>query len=306
MSGLALWLAGFEAWALGVLALAWLLDRVARRRSAAVRRGIWALALVVVLVLAFMRVFVTPPQFELSTRLAGGLLGVWASGVALLLMRLVRSHRALTRELARARPLDDPRWQADLRRLAAGRARVELRAASGLASPMCAGVRRPIIVVPDEMLDVPAEARASLLAHELAHVVRGDVALLQIGLLVRALCWIDPLAWLSLARLREHAERAADDAVLDTGVPSSSYAAQLVGLARAQLSRAGRVAAGGLRERVLAILDVERARSGRLLEIPRWHGAAWLALAIACAATLSACEARAEPEPARASVSASP
>jgi Zn-dependent protease with chaperone function len=305
VGALALWLAGFEGWALAVLALAWLLDRAARRRSAALRRGIWALALVVVLVLAFMRIFVTPPQVELPAWLTGGWLGVWASGAALLLLALVRSRRALARELARARPLDDPHWQADLQRLSGGRADVELRTA-GLVSPICAGVRRPIIVVPDSMLALPAEARASLLAHELAHVVRGDVALLQIGLIVRALCWIDPLAWLSLARLREHAEQAADDAVLDTGVASSSYAAQLVALARDHLSRAGRVAAGGLRERVLAILDVERARSGRLLEIPRWHGAAWLALAIACAATLSACEARAEPEPARASVSASP
>jgi beta-lactamase regulating signal transducer with metallopeptidase domain len=304
MSALALWLAGFEAWAFGVLALAWLLDHAARRRSASLRRGIWALALVVVLVLAFMRIFVRPPQAELPAWLAVALLGVWASGVALLLLGLVRSRRALARELARARPLDDPRWQADLQRLAGARAQVELRAASGLASPLCAGVRRPVIVVPDTMLALPAESRAALLAHELAHVVRGDVALLQIGLIVRALCWIDPLAWLSLARLREHAERAADDAVLDTGVASSSYAAQLVALARDQLSRAGRVAAGGLRERVLAILDAERVRSADLREIPRWHGAAWLALAIACAATLSACEARAEPASTR--VSASP
>ena len=80
--------------------------------------------------------------------------------------------------------------------------------------------------------------------------------------------WISPLPWWALRALRARAEDAADDAALRTGIRSSSYAAQLVALARKRLERAGPAPAAGLRDRVGAILDVRRARSRE----PRWSG----------------------------------
>src|SRR5690606_3376419 len=133
----------------------------------------------------------------------------------------------------------------------------------------------------------------SILAHELAHVARRDCALLAAGAWVRAIGWFDPLAWIAVRRLRAHAEHAADDAVLAAGVRSSTYAAQLVGLARAG-DGAGEGVTVGLRDRVLAILDVERPRSAALSDVAR--GGRWVAAALGLATMVTACEARSEPD----------
>lgn len=304
MGEAAQWLVGFEAGALLVFALAFGLDRLLRGRSAATRRGLWALAFVIVLVSAMTRLVLPPARqgLGMADALAGALVLVWAMGAAALLARLAAARREVARIVAESRPLSSRSgWHVELERLRGDRA-IDLRSHAELASPICVGARRSTLVVPESLLDATPEQRRSLLVHELAHVVRSDVALLQIASLVRALCWIDPLAWWALDRLREQAEVAADDAVLGAGVASSSYAAYLVALARDGLSRAV-----GLRSRVLAILDVDRRRSGSLADVTRWTTASTLALAIAFASMLTACEARAEPSaPADSTISASP
>jgi beta-lactamase regulating signal transducer with metallopeptidase domain len=212
-----------------------------------------------------------------------------------LLARLIHAGGVVRSWLAASEPLRSPAWQVDLAALRGGRDQpaIDLRRCSMIEGPVCVGLWRPRILIPDAMLEIPAESRRSLLAHELAHALRSDAALLIVGALVRSLYWMVPLAWLALRRLREQAENAADDAVLGAGVASSSYADQLVGLARAQLS-----AATGLRERVLAILDARRPRSGSLACVPRWGAARLVGLAVLLASMVTACEARGDrPQP---------
>ena len=146
---------------------------------------------------------------------------------------------------ARSVPVAAALWLEDL----AGRPGVELRLSDETDTPLTVGVLRPVILVPRRMLDVPASERRALLAHELAHVARADCLLLLAGAVVRALYWISPLPWWALRSLRARAEDAADDAALRTGIRSSSYAAQLVALARKRLGRACPAPAAGLRDR---------------------------------------------------------
>jgi beta-lactamase regulating signal transducer with metallopeptidase domain len=47
-----------------------------------------------------------------------------------------------------------------------------------------------------------------------------------------ALFWFHPLVWFAFARLREEAERAADDCVLSSGISVIDYAGHLLALAR--------------------------------------------------------------------------
>jgi hypothetical protein len=291
------WLGWLQAIALGVLGLALLVDALMRRRSAATRRGIWALVIVVALVLPVTRLVIDPPVLGMTSGAAGWVLAIWACGTIVLLSRLVHGWFSARRWVMGSEVIESLAWQASLAKLR-GATRVELRRSATLEGPCSVGVLRPVILVPDAMLEIPCEQRQSLLAHELAHVARADCFMLILGGVVRALYWIDPLAWLALRRLREHAENAADDAVLSAGVTSSSYAAQLVGLARGQLERAGRVAASGVRERVMAILDVERTRSGSLAGVPRWGAARVVGLAVLLATmTTAACEARSATDP---------
>lgn len=143
------------------------------------------------------------------------------------------------------------------------------------------------------MLDVPASERRALLAHELAHVARADCLLLLAGAIVRALYGISPLPWWALRSLRARAEDAADDAALRTGIRSSSYAAQLLAVARKRLEMVGQRPGSGLRARVRAILDARRIRSRE----PRWSVAVLIGAGAMIATTVTACEARSAAEP---------
>ena len=59
---------------------------------------------------------------------------------------------------------------------------MELREVADLGSPATAGWRRPVILVPPDWRDWDASERRAVLAHELAHIIRGDYAA---GLLAR-------------------------------------------------------------------------------------------------------------------------
>ena len=280
------WLGALELAGAAVFGLALAGDASLRRRSAATRRGVWALAITVALALPCTRLALDAPTLAVQPRIAALLLAVWAIGAVVLGLRLGLGVRAARRVRATSERLDVSAWQESLRTLGGA---AELRVSDELRSPAVLGVWRPAIVVPREMLGLPATERRSLLAHELAHVARADGLLLAAGAVVRAIYWVCPLAWTALRRLRARAEDAADDAVLHAGVPSSSYAAQLVAVARAQLERAGRVAAGGLRARVVAVLDQRRERGPRA---PRWGLARMVGAALLLATLVTACEAR--------------
>lgn len=288
-SALASWLGSLELVGAQIFLAAIVLDACLVRRSAAVRRGIWALAFAVALVLPLTRLAVPGPALQLSPALAGSLLALWAVGAALLLGRLVHGHRLARQRLARSAPIAAASWLAEL----AGRPGVALRLSDETDGPQTVGVLRPVILVPRRMLDVPASERRALLAHELAHVARADCLLLLAGAIVRALYWISPLPWWALRSLRARAEDAADDAALRTGIRSSSYAAQLVAVARKRLESVGQRPGSGLRARVRAILDARRVRSRE----PRWSVAVLVGAGALIATTVTACEARSAPEP---------
>jgi beta-lactamase regulating signal transducer with metallopeptidase domain len=95
------------------------------------------------------------------------------------------------------------------------------------------GLRRPKVLLPaaarfwsDARIDI-------VLRHELAHIKRGDWAIQVAAILVRAVCWFNPLAWIAYRQLRQESERACDDMVLGHGVDGADYAAHLVAIARA-------------------------------------------------------------------------
>jgi beta-lactamase regulating signal transducer with metallopeptidase domain len=289
-SALVTWLGSLELVGAQIFLVAVLLDACLVRRSAAVRRGIWALAFAVALVLPLTRLALPTPAQQRSDLLAASLLALWATGALLLLVRLLRGHLLARQRLARSVPIADASWLAEL----AGRRGVELRLSDETDSPQTVGALRPTILVPRRMLELPASERRALLAHELAHVARADCLLLLAGAVVRALYWITPLPWWALRSLRARAEDAADDAALGTGIRSSSYAAQLLAVARKRLERAGQSPGAGLKTRVRAILDARRVRSRE----PRWSVAVLVGVAASIATMVTACEARSAPEPA--------
>jgi TonB family protein len=94
------------------------------------------------------------------------------------------------------------------------------------------GLLSPKVLLPADADSWPEERIRVVLAHEMAHVARGDW-LVQTGAeALKAIYWFNPLLWLACARLRQESEHACDDVVTGAGVDSQAYATHLLDLAR--------------------------------------------------------------------------
>lgn len=104
----------------------------------------------------------------------------------------------------------------------------------------------------------------AVLLHEVAHVRRRDTLVQCAAQLACALYWWNPLVWLASSRMRVEREHACDDEVLAAGVPASSYASDLLAIARA-LDRVALVGVGivdpsSTEARLRRILDARAPR----------------------------------------------
>jgi len=155
---------------------------------------------------------------------------------------------------------------------------------------MTIGVLRPCVLLPAAADDWSPQRLRAVLLHELGHVRRRDT-LIQLGAqLACAFYWWNPLAWLAAARLRIEREHACDDLVLGAGVRPSSYAADLLEVARS-LSPSQPAHPGAV---CMAERSWTEARLRRILDsgVQRRPPGAWLRFlargaALACAVTLA-------------------
>jgi beta-lactamase regulating signal transducer with metallopeptidase domain len=133
--------------------------------------------------------------------------------MALGLFRLATGLWAMRRLRSLSAPLLDPAWRDDLDILRAEmgcRQPVELRSSANLDTPATFGCRRVLILLPGDCQTWDDAERRAVLAHELAHVCRGDFLTGLLAQVCLASQFYHPLAhWLS-ARLRLEQELAAD------------------------------------------------------------------------------------------------
>ena len=220
------------------------------------------------------------------------LAAVWLLGVVILLFRYMGGFLKVRRIARRAQPVTDRGWQSAAARAARAldvRADVALRRSDDVVMPFACGLLTPIIVIPASAGDWSAERRDAVLMHEYAHISRGDLAMNTLSLVVRALYWFHPLAWLAAYRLRVEGERACDDAVLRSGARPSDYAEHLLSIVRtvgttvpsAALAMARRSDFEG---RLLAILEPGIPRFG----LTRWRAAALAAVFLGAVMPLAA------------------
>ena len=95
------------------------------------------------------------------------------------------------------------------------------------------GRQQPKVILPAEARGWPEERAQIVLAHELAHIRRGDWLMQMAAELLRAVYWFNPLIWIACRQLRRESEHACDDVVLGLGVEGTEYASTLLDLARA-------------------------------------------------------------------------
>lgn len=148
------------------------------------------------------------------------LLAGWGLGAVLFLGRyLVRRARFIRRIADRREVTTGPAAEMlDELRSAAGILRpIRLTASSGLPSPVALGTSE--IAVPEAALtDLDPGQQRSMLAHELAHLERGDPRWLTAACVVECVGFVQPLNRLARRRMQESAEYLCDEwAVRSTG-----------------------------------------------------------------------------------------
>lgn len=195
-----------------------------------------------------------------------GLLVLYWSGVAFVLLRTVVARAGLRAVVRRAAALSSPRWQMRLRE--AGDAtgvstrKVQLLASAHVRVPVTWGIRRPIVLLPHVAQSWPADRLQAVLRHELTHVRAHDAAMRLAARLACALFWFHPGVWWLARRFEADAEQACDDRVLMTGVRASDYADWLAASACGADRQAGAAMAlarrSNLRSRLAAVTDARR------------------------------------------------
>jgi len=155
-------------------------------------------------------------------------LWAWAAGALLVLGRFAAGLWTLRRWTRRGRTVTAPAWTRVLARLAPGR-RPKLVASSAVGAPLSWGVPPGVVLIGEAQLARPNTARA-VLAHELAHLRRGDWVFLILSRVALGLFWFNPLVWAVHAALSARSEEAADAVALGE-VDRNTYARALVDLA---------------------------------------------------------------------------
>jgi beta-lactamase regulating signal transducer with metallopeptidase domain len=135
-----------------------------------------------------------------------------------LLLRLLLGLALSWRLLRTAQPV-----QADW---VAGR---KISASTRISSPVTIGDN---VLLPGEYANWDAPTREAVLAHEGAHVARGDFYIQILSQLNRAIFWFSPLSWWLHARLSALAELASDDAAIEALGDRPGYASILLHVAR--------------------------------------------------------------------------
>ncbi|MBK8266460.1 MAG: M56 family metallopeptidase [Nannocystis sp.] len=312
-SGLPWWL-GVGLKACLVLAAAWLVASLLRRSAAAARHRVWTLGVVGALsmpllcwaspsllawsppllvgrgVVAGATVVTGAGGSTLSGSPASALIGLlWLTGAFFVGLRVARGHRAAWWQWRQAAPLSTPAWSAavdDTARSLGLRAGIPIGASAAIRSPMTIGVLRPRVLLPEAAASWSPRRLRAVLLHELGHVRRRDPLIQLAAQILCALYWWNPLAWLAAARLRAEREFACDDLVLEAGIRPSSYAADLLEVARglgspveAAIGAVSMSEPSGTEARLRRILDADARR--------RPLGAAWRAVAGSAALSLS-------------------
>lgn len=113
----------------------------------------------------------------------------------------------------------------------------DVRTSTRVSVPVTLGA---VIVLPEQYRLWDEATRRSVMAHEVAHIARGDFYLLLIAALHRAIFWFSPLGWWLMARLGYLAEVACDLAAAAEIGDRSRYAEILLTMS----GKAGRFSPG--------------------------------------------------------------
>ncbi len=162
------------------------------------------------------------------------LAAMFAAGLAVGGTRLLLAVRAVGAARQQSRPLQDAHLVTlcqELREQLNSTRPIELRETCWLTTPVTLGWRQPVILLPSNWRQWSNEEQRAVLAHEIAHIERGDYLMWLAAQLALVLHFYHPAVHWLAARIRLEQEFAADAA-----------AAALLGSPRVYLTTLARLA----------------------------------------------------------------
>ncbi len=178
---------------------------------------------------------------SIAKRLGPWIAGAWLAGSIALGFGQFRRIDRFRRRVRDATPA--PGWLVDEADRVGRRLGVrvpEIRVLPGLGTPLLWCLGRPLLLVPDDLLESLDRGRwPAILAHELAHLRRLDPWVRRLELLAGLVWWWNPLYWHTRRRLDFEAELACDAWVL-WALPDDrlTYAESLIQIGSSKLPAA--------------------------------------------------------------------
>jgi beta-lactamase regulating signal transducer with metallopeptidase domain len=193
------------------------------------------------------------------------------AGTLLALARMAIGFAALARFRRRLLPITDPRLTElaeSVARSLGCRRSVELKQSASLTTPATLGWLRPVIVLPGDWQSWTDLERRVVLAHETAHIARGDYLTWLVAQISVALHVYHPLVHWLAGRLRLEQELAADACAAELSGGRENYLYTLAQMALRQDDRSVAWAArpflptrGTLLRRVEMLSETKRLES---------------------------------------------
>ena len=160
------------------------------------------------------------------------LLGLWLAGAVCLFINFVRVYKKEYRVLRKCIPVQNDTAERLIRSAMLHR-KVRLFEGEDLISPVTYGIWYPKIVIPQELHDISRVDMRNMVAHELVHIRRNDVAKRFMMMAVLCIHWFNPLAWAMYHCYLEDQEMACDERVLRNmdGDESKNYVYTMIKMA---------------------------------------------------------------------------
>lgn len=169
---------------------------------------------------------------------------VWLVGVAAMLLWLFASYYSVAVRVRGSRQTDEGLYICDK-----------------IDAPFVFGVIKPKIYIP---ADLPEKELIYIIAHEKAHIRRGDHIVKLIGAVILAVHWFNPAVWVAYKLMTKDMELSCDERALkgfETDV-RKEYASALLSVSMKQnhLSRGGLLSFGesGIKSRIKSVLSFKK------------------------------------------------
>jgi beta-lactamase regulating signal transducer with metallopeptidase domain len=172
--------------------------------------------------------------------LSSGFVALWAAGVLLALLGLVRALAGLMTWTRRSRSALQPSFSGVVDRLTQ---KLKLSSAPRVAwsgdadAPLSWGLARGQVLLPDDWQQAPRTMIHDALAHEFSHLRRRDWLWLIIARLGAGLLWWNPLMHRVVRHLCDDTELACDELAIEVSESPASYARTLIAASQMQMSQ---------------------------------------------------------------------